>query len=134
VTVRVKVTVRRGAGQAVARSEGVWRDLQRRANNVIIQARRTAPVDTGQYAFGVGGPGGFRRDRIRARGGAAVRITALAPHALIVEKGSGPHIIEPSGKQALWWPGAAHPVGRVHHPGTPARHTLRNALLWAASL
>lgn len=132
MTVRVRVKVRPGAGRIVSRSEGVYRDLERRADNVRFLAAYTAPVDTGQYAHGTGGPGGFRRDRIRTRGGSGVRVTALAPHALIVEVGSRPHIIEPRDKQALSWPGARHPVTRVHHPGTRAHHTLRNALLRAA--
>jgi phage gpG-like protein len=33
------------------------------------------------------------------------------------------HIIRPRNKKALWWPGAAHPMGAVNHPGSkiPAR-------------
>lgn len=132
MTVRVRVKVRPGAGRLVARSEGVYRDLERRGDNVIIHAEATAPVDSGQYAFGTTRPGGFRRDRIRPRGGAGVRVTATAPHSLIVEVGSRPHDIEPRDKQALAWPGGAHPAKRVNHPGTRAHHTLRNALFRGA--
>ncbi len=28
------------------------------------------------------------------------------------------HVIEPKNKQALFWPGAKHPVKRVNHPGS----------------
>lgn len=35
-----------------------------------------------------------------------------------LEKGTPPHIIRPKNKKALYWPGAAHPVKLVHHPGT----------------
>jgi hypothetical protein len=132
VTVRVRVRIKPGAGRLVAHSEGVWRDLERRADNVIIHAEATAPVDTGQYAFGTIKPGGFRRDRIHRPAGAKVRVTALDPKALIIEKGSRPHLIEPRTKKALAWPGAEHPVRRVRHPGTKAHHTLRNALFRAA--
>lgn len=105
------------------------RNLEHRADLVIIEAERTAPVKTGQYAFDIGGPGGFHKSRFRARGGAGgVRVTATAPHALIVEVGSRAHDIEPKTKKALYWPGGRHPVKRVHHPGTPAQHVLRNAL------
>ena len=39
-------------------------------------------------------------------------------YALYVHEGTGPHDIVPIKAQALFWPGAAHPVKRVHHPGT----------------
>jgi hypothetical protein len=44
------------------------------------------------------------------------------------EYGSPPHVIEPQGKEALAWPGAEHPVARVHHPGTPETAMMRHAL------
>ena len=50
------------------------------------------------------------------------------PYWSTVEFGSGPHIIRPSSKKALHWPGAAHPVAVVNHPGTPAQPFLRPAL------
>jgi hypothetical protein len=40
---------------------------------------------------------------------------SYAPH---VEFGTKPHVILPKNKKALYWPGAAHPVRRVNHPGT----------------
>jgi hypothetical protein len=128
-SVKATFKANRAGINAVARSEGIMRDLERRADLVIIEAERTAPVKTGQYAFGVGGPGGFHKERFRAKGGAGgVRVTATAPHALIVEVGSRAHDIEPRSKKALAWPGGRHPVKRVHHPGTKAQHILRDAL------
>lgn len=41
-------------------------------------------------------------------------------YALFVHEGTGPHDIVPINKKALFWQGAAHPVKRVHHPGTHA--------------
>lgn len=35
--------------------------------------------------------------------------------------GTRPYTIVPKTKRALSWPGAAHPVARVNHPGLPAR-------------
>jgi hypothetical protein len=35
-----------------------------------------------------------------------------------VEFGTKPHTILPKNKKALYWPGAAHPVKSVNHPGT----------------
>jgi hypothetical protein len=39
-------------------------------------------------------------------------------YARWVEEGTGPHVILPKTKKALFWPGAAHPVRMVFHPGT----------------
>lgn len=44
----------------------------------------------------------------------------IAPYALYVIKGTKPHDIYPVNKKALFWPGAEHPVKKVHHPGTEA--------------
>ena|SRR5665213_1473511 len=41
-----------------------------------------------------------------------------ADYAKYVEFGTAPHTILPKDKKALFWPGAAHPVRSVHHPGT----------------
>jgi hypothetical protein len=49
-------------------------------------------------------------------------------YAAYVELGTRPHEIRPNGKQALHWPGAAHPVAVVHHPGTRPQPFLRPAL------
>jgi len=43
-----------------------------------------------------------------------------ASYAPFVEFGTKPHTIVPKDKKALYWPGAAHPVARVNHPGTKA--------------
>jgi hypothetical protein len=41
-----------------------------------------------------------------------------ASYAPFVEFGTKPHVILPKDKKALYWPGAAHPVRKVNHPGT----------------
>lgn len=41
-----------------------------------------------------------------------------ASYAPYVEFGTKPHVIVPREKKALYWPGAAHPVRKVNHPGT----------------
>lgn len=122
----VKATFRanRSGVTAAGRSEGVHRDLESRADKVIALAREIAAphYKTGDYNDS------FKKERVRVRGAAAVRVTNTSDHAAILEHGSRPHIIEPSTKKALYWRGAAHPVRRVHHPGTPALHIMRNAL------
>lgn len=44
-----------------------------------------------------------------------------------LERGTGPHTIEPRFKQALFWPTARHPVRSVRHPGTSAQHILERS-------
>ena len=39
-------------------------------------------------------------------------------YARYVVEGTGPHIIRPAGKKALYWSGVAHPSRFVRHPGT----------------
>lgn len=39
-------------------------------------------------------------------------------YAPFVEFGTRPHVILPKNKKALYWPGAAHPVRKVNHPGS----------------
>lgn len=43
-----------------------------------------------------------------------------ASYAPFVQFGTKPHVIEAKDKKALFWPGAAHPVRKVNHPGTAA--------------
>jgi hypothetical protein len=43
-----------------------------------------------------------------------------ASYARFVEYGTLPHTILPKDKKALYWPGAAHPVRSVAHPGSKA--------------
>lgn len=122
----VKATFRpnRAGIAAAGRSEGVYRDLERRADKVkqLALALYEPHRKTGDYGRG------FRTERVRVRGQAAVRLTNIDPKADILERGSRPHIIEASTKKALFWQGADHPVRKVNHPGTPAYHFMRNAL------
>ena len=47
--------------------------------------------------------------------------TSNVKYAVIVEKGSKPHIIRPKNKKALYWEGAKRPVKLVKHPGSRAK-------------
>lgn len=126
----VKVTFRpnRAGINAAGRSEGIYRALERRAEKVKALALAAYEPHRKTGAYGRG----FRLERTRVRGQAAVRLINDDPKAIILELGSRAHIIEPKGppegKKALYWAGAAHPYARVHHPGTPAYHFMRDAL------
>lgn len=43
------------------------------------------------------------------------------------DQGTKAHVIRPKQKRALAWPGGAHPVKRVNHPGTKAMHYMATA-------
>ena len=47
--------------------------------------------------------------------------TSNVKYAIIVEKGSRPHIIRAKNKKALYWEGAKYPVKQVKHPGSKAK-------------
>lgn len=55
-------------------------------------------------------------------------IKSPAAYAAWVNDGTGPYIIEPVSKKALYWEGADHPVKVVHHPGIKARHFVEDSL------
>jgi len=56
------------------------------------------------------------------------KIASDHPQAAILEFGSRPHVIEAKDKKTLFWPGAAFPVKKVNHPGTPAFRVLGSAV------
>jgi HK97 gp10 family phage protein len=89
MAVRARFTANRAGINAACRTEGVYRHLEHFGDVVIIKAEATAPVDTGQYAFGTIEPGGFTRERFTAKGRVAgVRVTAQAPHSKFLEDGT----------------------------------------------
>jgi len=57
-----------------------------------------------------------------------------AHYAQFVELGTRRHDIYPRDRQALYWPGAEHPVRHVRHPGTRPRPFIQPAMLQAALL
>ncbi len=50
-----------------------------------------------------------------------VKVAVHEKYGLYIEKGTGPFVIRPKNKKALFWPGADHPVKKVNHPGLKAR-------------
>jgi HK97 gp10 family phage protein len=103
-------------------SDDVKRAVERTRIDVQNEARRRAPVDTGRL-----------RSSIVSRSEGSGRSVGYAVgtnvnYAAAVEYGTAPHVIKPRYKQALYWPGAAHPVAQVNHPGTKAQPFLRPAI------
>ena len=56
------------------------------------------------------------------------RIRTPAEYAVYVNDGTGPYVIEPSSKEALYWEGADHPVKKVNHPGIKGRHFVEDSI------
>ena len=103
-------------------SDDVRRAVDRTRIDVQNEARRRAPVDTGRL-----------RSSIVSRAEGSGRsvgymVGTNVNYAAAVEYGTSPHVIKPVNKRALYWPGAAHPVAQVNHPGTAARPFLRPAI------
>ncbi len=124
ITVKVSFKSNRAGQAKFGRSEGVYRELERRGEKTkaLALALYEPPRKTGDYGRGL------TLVRTRGRGKAAVQLVATADHSALLEFGTRPHVIEPKNAKALHWPGARHPVARVNHPGTPALHILRRAL------
>jgi HK97 gp10 family phage protein len=113
----------RGLRRFVGRmSDDVARAVERTRIDVQNEARRRAPVDTGRLRSSIVS---------RAEGGGrslGYVVGTNVSYAAAVEYGTSPHVIKPKYKQALYWPGARHPVAQVNHPGTKAQPFLRPAI------
>lgn len=103
----------------------VSKDITKRTFRVYQWARIYGPRRTGNLVskmefdvrHGATGPRG--------------RVTSKANYSMAVHEGARPHVIVPRKKQALFWPGARHPVRRVHHPGNRSNPFLTKALVRA---
>lgn len=80
----------------------------------VLQAslQAAAPKRTGAYAAAIQAMALFASDELV--------VTADAPEPLTtwITEGTRAHPIDPVSALALFWPGAAHPVRHVDHPGT----------------
>ena len=96
------------------------------AEDLVGQQMAAANVKTGTLRASI------HIDSITAGGDSVTAITATggesSKYAIFVHEGTGPHIIEAKGG-GLMWPGAAHPVKEVHHPGYHGNPYMSNPLL-----
>ncbi|TJZ55611.1 HK97 gp10 family phage protein [Streptomyces piniterrae] len=102
-------------------SADVRKAVERTGTDVQNEARRLAPVDTGRLRSSIVA----RRTNGR---GVGYEVGTNVNYARDVEFGTAPHVITPKNGKALYWPGAAHPVAKVNHPGTKPRPFLRPAV------
>lgn len=89
----------------------------------VTEAMLQVPRDTGNLANDIGFEEA-KDDGFRIVGSFGCY---TVDYALAVELGAAPHVIRPRYAGALWWPGAAHPVMRVNHPGNAPQPFLRPA-------
>lgn len=96
-----------------------YKVMDRATLHLLSIAMREAPVKRGT----------LRRSharKVEAGGNRGVVGTNLR-YARPVHEGSRPHTIRARPGSALMWPGAAHPVRIVRHPGSKANPWLRRA-------
>ncbi len=114
---------------AMAKAPDIARPILQQAINISVDILAkytvppTVPYRTGQLVQT------FKRDvqDFMARWFPTVK------YAPFVEYGSKPHVILPKNKKALYWPGAAHPVSRINHPGSRANPYMERILANAQS-
>lgn len=72
--------------------------------------------------------GNLRESHIIQASGLIGDLGNTAPYFPYIILGTSPHPIYPVNKQALWWPGALHPVRMVNHPGTSANDYMSDTM------
>jgi hypothetical protein len=90
--------------------EKTERIVDKTGHDVVRTGQVNAPVDTGHLRSTIGVD--LDEDRLGFEAG------PYAEYGGHIEFGTAPHEIRPRTAQALWWPGARHPVARVQHPGS----------------
>ncbi|MEU9597152.1 HK97 gp10 family phage protein [Streptomyces sp. NPDC048109] len=103
-------------------SDDVARAVDRTRIDVQNEARRRAPVKTGRLRSSIVS----RAERSGRSVGYLVGTNVV--YARAIEYGLDEFDIFPKNKKALYWPGARHPVAKVHHPGIEAQPYLRPAI------
>lgn len=113
----------RGLRRVLGRmSDDVRRAVVQTGVDVQNRARELCPVDTGRLRASI-------VHRVEGGGrSVGMVIGTNVSYAADVEYGTAPHVIVPKNRKALYWPGAAHPVAKVNHPGTRAQPFMRPAV------
>lgn len=84
--------------------------VHKTGEDVVSDAQALCPVRTGNLKNSIGAD--YDGDGLGFEAG------PTASYGADVEFGTVPHIIRAVNAGALFWPGAAHPVRQVRHPGT----------------
>jgi hypothetical protein len=113
-------------GVRVVRTPGAEAHLNAARDRMLAHLGREIAADAQRYAPS---DSGALRASIHADppAGGHVRVWVGTDHWQFTEFGTRPHTITPKRKKALSWPGGAHPVHQVRHPGQPALAYMRRA-------
>jgi HK97 gp10 family phage protein len=104
-------------GIAAALEGKVATCVEKAVRDVEAQAKARAAVDTGAMKSSIAG---------KMTGRFSGEVAPHVEYAIFVEYGTRAHVITAKGG-GLFWPGAAHPVKSVNHPGTAAQPFMRPA-------
>lgn len=96
------------AGRLSSESQKLLKDLTYIAERWV---KDSAPVKTGKLRGSIKG-------QVSGRTGSVFVPAGSVKYFDFVIDGTRPHDIVPKNRQALYWPGARHPVKMVRHPGT----------------
>ena len=117
-----------GTGALIANAKlAINQAVKEMAEDFVGQAQAATPVDTGTLEASIHVEG-------VALGTSGVTATVAtggeaSEYAIPVHEGWAPHWIIASSAEALWWPGAAHPVRAVLNPGHAGFKYMSNPLL-----
>ncbi|WP_098892268.1 HK97 gp10 family phage protein [Streptomyces sp. or3] len=114
--------LRRWVGRLSTESKRAGERTGKRVQN---EARRRAPVDSGRLRSSI-----VSRPEDRGRT-YEITVGTNVVYARAIEEGREEMDIFPRTKKALYWPGAVHPVAKVHVPEIPARPYLAPAMAMA---
>lgn len=92
--------------------------VEKAVKDVEAQAKARAAIETGAMMGSIKGI---------MTGQYSGEVEPHVDYAIYVEYGTRAHVITAKNAGALYWPGAAHPVKSVNHPGTPAQPFMRPA-------
>lgn len=123
LSVTIKITP--DANKLIARlgsdfNRGIRAGMLNAVETVEAEGVEEAPVKTGNLVNTI--------TSYVTDGGMKGIVKAIADYAEPVHEGTRPHVILPKNKKALSWPGAAHPVKKVQHPGTRANPFFKRAI------
>ena len=99
----------------------------RLAQSGALIASAGMPIVRGEIPVVTGALRDAETTEVGAGNPTLVRFTNPTSYHGFVVNGTRPHTIEPVNAGALYWPGAAHPVMLVNHPGTHANDYPRRA-------
>jgi len=128
ITVQLDTAGLAGLQRRLDPAETQRRMLAAMTESVQLGVRRVVsrtPKKTGAAAASVGG---------EVQSSVVGVIKSGLSYFPFIEDDTRPHVIMPRKAKALFWPGAAHPVRVVHHPGTTGSHPFRDTAAEMAPL